>query len=186
MTGVSFLHSPMDTSEKQRRKTLKRQYLEQDASFRELQAQKQIRACRIEDLVNTSDENLEWRIVQVVLNLIEASSGEEEVLADLPVGPRAVFATWLCEAEVMNGGFEQFFFNQKPYLWEYAREGYRLLCLTGCAAIIMRAISKERAGVSDFEAENDELNSVWEKIKAHKVEEIRSDPGKYMIARGGS
>ena len=185
MPGVSFLHSPMNTSEKQRRKTLKRQYLEQDASFRELQSQKQIRACKIEDLVNTSDENLEWGIVQVILNLIEESSDAEKVLAGLPVGPRAMFATWLCEAEVMNGGFEQFFFNQKPYLWEYAREGYRLLRLPDCAAVIMRAISKERTGESDFEAEEDELNGMWERIKAHKVEEIRSEPSKYVIARGG-
>ena len=66
---------------------------------------------------------------------------EEAILAALSPGQQMVHATWLVEAEVNNGGFNQFFYNSSGAFADEALAGFRLLELSEYEALLERAIA---------------------------------------------
>jgi hypothetical protein len=66
-------------------------------------------------------------ILQHVHIQIQSGADEADVVAKLPPGTRAIFTTFLVDAEVNNGGFNQFFYNPHGYLAGEALAGYELL-----------------------------------------------------------
>jgi hypothetical protein len=66
---------------------------------------------------------------------------ELEIIRALPPGVQAVYATWLVDAEVNNGGFNQFFWNPSGQLGGDALVGYELLGAEEYAAVMRAAIA---------------------------------------------
>lgn len=65
-----------------------------------------------EILSSIQDEELEQVIVDHVFDKMAANYDKErEVLSELPQGARAMYLTWIVEAEVNNGGFNQYYWN---------------------------------------------------------------------------
>lgn len=65
---------------------------------------------------------------------------ERDTVLALAPGLRMVYATWWVEAEVNNGGFNQYFFNSTGQLADQALAGYRLLGLSDYAVLMERAM----------------------------------------------
>src|SRR5229473_4498562 len=56
----------------------------------------------------TPDDKLEQLIVDAVINRIgKDDEHKREIIVSMPKGFRFIYATWLLEAEVNNGGFNQ-------------------------------------------------------------------------------
>ena len=62
-----------------------------------------------DEIRSWSDEDVEWEIIDRVDALVGESWSAS--IAELPPGVRMVYTTWVFEAEVYNGGFDQFFLN---------------------------------------------------------------------------
>ena len=58
------------------------------------------------------DSELEQAIFDYVITKLDGHYDREEaIVANLPAGVRALYLTWTVEAEVNNGGFNQYYFN---------------------------------------------------------------------------
>ena len=69
---------------------------------------------------------------------------------DLPPGTQAVYSTWVVDAEVNNGGFNQFFFNPSGQFAGLALAGYELMDAEEYARVM-------RAAIATYESERDTL-----------------------------
>jgi len=71
--------------------------------------------------------------------------GEEKYEADLaPFSPaqRMILALFWYDAEVCNGGHDQFFFNSTGIVWKDALAGFKLVGADECAEILENVVSK--------------------------------------------
>jgi hypothetical protein len=77
-----------------------------------------------------------------------AEHGEDardDVVRGLPAGTQAIYTTWLVDVEVLNGGFNQFFFNPYGQFAGLALAGYELLGAEEHAAVMRSAIATHEA-----------------------------------------
>ncbi len=94
-------------------------------------------------------EHVMWKIGN-------AYDREREIVLSLPRALRAVHTTFEVECEVMNGGFNQYFWNSSGKLAAEALEDYRLIGATKHAAIMAKAIeihTREEAKMAKFQKE---------------------------------
>jgi Domain of unknown function (DUF4375) len=76
-------------------------------------------------LATIEDEWLEQAIVDHVVGRAEAQGVEvADLLPQVDLAFSHVYATWITEAEVFNGGFNQYFFNSTGRLAPEAAAGY--------------------------------------------------------------
>jgi hypothetical protein len=82
-------------------------------------------------------------IVQHVALLIDevGEDKRDDVVHSLPSGTQAVYTTWLVDAEVNNGGFNQFFFNPYGQFAGLALAGYELMGAEDYAEVMRSAIA---------------------------------------------
>ena len=73
----------------------------------------------------------------------------------LPPGVQAIYATWLVDIDVNNGGFNQFFLNRYAALAGYALSGYELLGTEQYASIMRAAIAAYESARESPRAEHD-------------------------------
>lgn len=64
-----------------------------------------------------------------------------DVVRGLPAGLRAIYATYVVDMEVSNGGFNQFFWNPSSRYADDALQGYELLGATEYAAVMREALA---------------------------------------------
>jgi hypothetical protein len=96
-------------------------------------------------LDSISDDKLEQTIIDNILKKIEITDSYEkqfELIKSLSLGRQAVFATWTLEAEVNNGGFNQYFYNfaSSGQYAEEARDGFTLINAKKHADLTLKAI----------------------------------------------
>lgn len=89
---------------------------------------------------NTPDEKL----LQTIFDNIETVFDDGEIytverIKNLSPGKKAIFSIWILEAEVNNGGFNQFYYNSSGNFSELAFEGLILIGATSTADILQRA-----------------------------------------------
>jgi len=129
-----------------------------EASMKAFDNRKRYPALTPEILKGIPDDDLEQALIDFVDCKIEANSERErEVFAALSPGFRAVYATWILESEVNNGGFNQFFWNSSGEYAGAAAAGFDLLGTKDYARLMRRAIAirdRERARMRRFEARN--------------------------------
>jgi hypothetical protein len=93
-------------------------------------------------LASLSADDVADAIVQHVhLRVAGAWGGEAQIIRSLPPGVRAIYTTWLVDAEVNNGGFNQYFFNSSGQYAGDALAGYELLGAEEYAAVMRSAIA---------------------------------------------
>jgi len=76
---------------------------------------------------------------------------EADIVRSLPRGARMVYATWLLEAEVGDGGFVQYFWNTAGRLAEEALAGYRLIGAREHARVLQQVLAAYRKEASWWE-----------------------------------
>jgi hypothetical protein len=99
-------------------------------------------------LAQEPDSSLEWAVLQHVAWAINQDyDREREIVRSLSPGLQMVYATHQVEAEVNNGGFNQYFFNSEGRLAELALSGFGKL------------------GASDHERLMREAMAVYERVR---------------------
>jgi len=122
---------------------------------------KRFRELTPELLASLSADDIGDAVVQHVHLLVgDDWEREPEVVRGLPPGVRAVYTTWLVDAEVNNGGFNQFFFNPSGQYAGDALAGFELLGAEDYAAVM-------RAAIATYETERERLAPFYE---AHTLE----------------
>src|SRR5688500_11328061 len=87
-----------------------------------------------DDIGDAILQHVEWRI--------KGRGGDTKAAGEaLPAGTRAIDPTILVDADVLNGGFNQFFYNPSGELAGHALAGYELLGAEEYAAIMRAAIA---------------------------------------------
>jgi hypothetical protein len=95
-----------------------------------------------EILRSIDDVNIEQAIFDYALTKLEGQyDREEDIVADLPSGIRALYLTWIVEAEVNNGGFNQYYYNTDGKFAEQAIEAFEYFGATQHAALMREANS---------------------------------------------
>lgn len=111
-------------------------------------------------LASLSADEVADAIVQHVHHRVAGAWGREApIIRSLPPGVRAIYVTWLVDAEVNAGGFHQYFFNSSGQYAGDALAGYELLGAEEYAAIMRSAIATfeiDRDRLGAFEAEDPE------------------------------
>jgi len=98
-----------------------------------------------EILAEIPDEKLERAVIDYVnVQVREQFDRELEIVSALPQGPRSIHATWWVEAEVNNGGFNQYFWNSAGQFAQVAAAGFRLIGAPEHASLMERAIAIRR------------------------------------------
>lgn len=100
-----------------------------------------------------TDEIGDAMVHHVALRVGRDAARKDEILRSLPAGVQAIYTTWLVDAEVNNGGFNQYFYNPSGELAGDALVGYELLGAEDYAAVMRAAIAtreSERERMSRF------------------------------------
>src|SRR5687768_4181856 len=71
-----------------------------------------------------NDELADVIVQHVLLRTSGESSDRLSIVRAMPAGVRAIYTTWLVDAEVCNGGFNQLFWNPSGELGGDALAGY--------------------------------------------------------------
>jgi hypothetical protein len=96
-------------------------------------------------LDSIENAKLEQTIIDNILSKLDSNDSSEkqyEIIKSLSKGRQSIFATWVLEAEVNNGGFNQYFYNfaSSGQYAEEARDGFMLINAIKHAALTQKAI----------------------------------------------
>jgi hypothetical protein len=106
-----------------------------------------------EILASIPDDKLEMAVLDYVGTKIDRRyEAEKAIVSRLSLGFMVVYATWGVEAEVNNGGFNQYFWNSAGMFADEAVAGYRAIGASSHADLLARAIKVERAERTRVEA----------------------------------
>jgi hypothetical protein len=112
-------------------------------------------ALTIQIIDKLSDEDVEGAIYE---NIVETFKGdfdnEFEHIKKLSAGQQMFWATWILEAEVNNGGFNQYYYNSDGEFAEMALNGLKIIKANKFVDLVSRANSvyekdKERLSAYD-------------------------------------
>lgn len=122
----------------------------------------------------SADEIGDAVVQHVHLRVAGAWGREAPIIRSLAPGVRAVYTTWLVDAEVNAGGFRQYFFNSSGQYAGEALAGYELLQAEEYAAVMRSAIATfeiDRQRLAAFEAEDPELAGSPVDAALHEVDQ---------------
>lgn len=107
-------------------------------------------------LDSVHDDNLEQIIIDNIFSKQDSIGSNEtnySIIKSLSKGRQAVFATWGLEAEVNNGGFNQYFYNfsTSGQYAEEAADGFVLIGANKYANLTQRAIDLYMKNIKYFE-----------------------------------
>src|SRR5712664_2458260 len=163
-----------------------------------------------EDIIATiPDANLELAIIDHVLGVKVGRNTDRayEIISGLSPGFRMGYGTWLVEAEVSNGGFNQYFWNWSGRFAGHAVDGFRLLGASALAALMERAIAvfsreeplqrklKEQRTLEAFSESykhtdlgelDKEFYPLAESLSKARIAYIRSHPREFVSAPSGA
>ena len=81
-----------------------------------------------DSFVGISDENLEQAVVDNIQSRMNSQfSNEEDIVRNLPAWQKAVYVTWILEAEVNNGGFNQFYYNSSGQFADLSEDAFKAM-----------------------------------------------------------
>jgi hypothetical protein len=101
----------------------------------------------------SADEVGEAIVQHVHFRVAGAWGSEAPIIRTLPPGVRAIYTTWLVDAEVNAGGFHQYFFNSSGQYAGDALAGYELLGTEEYAGVM-------RSAIATFEIDRERLGAV--------------------------
>ncbi len=111
-----------------------------DKSFEEFNNRKIYETLTAEIIDNTEDDKL----LQTIFDNIETNfkEGEQYTLdkiSKLTKGKQAIFSIWMLQAEVNNGGFNQFYYNSSGQFSEMAKDGLEFIGAGKFAELVEKA-----------------------------------------------
>ncbi|MFT7012049.1 MAG: hypothetical protein ACJAX0_001179 [Flavobacteriales bacterium] len=111
-----------------------------DKSFEEFNNRKIYKTLTDEIIDSTEDDKL----LQTIFDNIETNFDEGEQytldkISKLTKGQQAIFSIWMLQAEVNNGGFNQFYYNSSGQYSEMARSGLKIIGTIKFAELVEKA-----------------------------------------------
>ena len=101
---------------------------------------RQDNALTAEMIERVGDNNLEQAIIDNIQSRMDNQfSNEEAIVRNLSKGEQAIYVSWLLEAEVSNGGFNQFYFNSSGQLADLAEASFFTIGAPQFADLVRRA-----------------------------------------------
>ncbi len=91
-------------------------------------------------LASVSDDVIESTLINYVIDYKSDSDDELESISVLPVALQAWYIAFVVDAEVLNGGFNQFFFNSSGQLAPGAVEAFNLIGAPAAGRLVETAI----------------------------------------------
>lgn len=127
-----------------------------DKSFEEFNNRKIYETLTVEVIDNTEDDKL----LQTIFDNIETNfeAGEQYTLdkiSKLTKGQQAIFSIWMLQAEVNNGGFNQFYYNSSGQFSEMAKEGLNFIGAEKFAELVEKANKTYSEIKDDLESKDD-------------------------------
>jgi hypothetical protein len=113
-----------------------------DAAFAAFQNRKKYDFTSFDVIDQISDEDLIQAIFDYVSEVVIEKDWKNQYrkVKSLPIGFQHIFGLWLLEAEVNNGGFNQFFYNSSGEFVDEAMNGCIAIGATRTAKIVSRAV----------------------------------------------
>ena len=98
------------------------------------------------NLTQIRDEDLERTLLEFITAKLRANPDHAmQVFASLPKGFKVIYATWLVESEVMNGGFHQYFWNPSSEFAEITAPALQAIGDPVAADIMIQALKTANA-----------------------------------------
>ena len=95
-----------------------------------------------EILKSIPDDQVEQAVIEYVDEKIgDDYDHEVAIVAKLPIGTQALYITWWVEAEVNNGGFNQYYWNNAGKFADQAAEAFEFFSAHEHAALVREANS---------------------------------------------
>lgn len=151
-----------------------------------------------EVLAAIPDQKLEQAVVDYVHRKIGDNYGRErEIVGGLPAGTRALYITWIVEAEVNNGGFNQYYWNSASQFSDQAVAAFEFFSAEKHADLMREANRirsleavrmqefKDRGSVEAFSESyeatklgplDDRFYEIEEDLSALRIAKIRASP----------
>ena len=125
-------------------------------SFDEFNNRKIYESLTDEIIEKTEDDKL----LQTIFDNIETNfeEGEQYTLdkiSKLTKGQQAIFSIWILQAEVNNGGFNQFYYNSSNQFSEMARDGLDFIGATKFSEIVKKANKTYSEIKDELDSKND-------------------------------
>lgn len=113
-----------------------------DAAFASFQNRKKYDLTSFDVIDEIADEDLVQAIFDYVSEVVIGNDWQNQYkkVKSLPIGFQHIFGLWLLEAEVNNGGFNQFFYNSSGEFLDEAKNGCITIGATKTAKIVSRAV----------------------------------------------
>jgi hypothetical protein len=149
-------------------------------------------------LASIPDDKVELAIVDFVHSKLDGRyEDESKVLSTLPAGIRALYVTWGVEAEVNNGGFNQYYWNSAGQFANDAVAAFEFFSAHKHAQLMQEANgirAEEKAEIDKFKEEatieafsesyevsklgplDDRFYKLDENLSALRIAKIRSEP----------
>ncbi len=93
-----------------------------------------------ESLASVSDDEIESVLVGYVLDHSVQGTDEPEAIAGLPAPLQAWYVAFVVDAEVLNGGFNQFFFNSSGALAHLAPSAFAQIGIPEAGDLVTQAV----------------------------------------------
>ena len=152
-------------------------------------------------LRSVSDADVEQAIIDYVIAKLDGRYDEEvEIVGALSPGVRATYLTWIVQAEVNNGGFNQYYFNTDGRFASEAVDAFEYFGATQHAALMREANAvraseeaemakfKERGSVEAFSESykhtqlgplDDRFHRLAENLSEMRIVRIRQMPEEF-------
>lgn len=103
-------------------------------------------------LRSVADADVEQTIIDYVISKLDGRYDEElEIVGRLSPGVRATYLTWIVEAEVNNGGFNQYYFNTDGKFAAEAVDAFEYFGATQHAALMREANEVSASEAAEME-----------------------------------
>lgn len=80
-----------------------------------------------EIISSVNDNELGQTIFDSIATNLSPDQDEKEIVKTMTTGQRAIYVTWIVEAEVNNGGFNQFYFNPSGELAAMTEDAFKTI-----------------------------------------------------------
>jgi hypothetical protein len=102
---------------------------------------KKYTAFDLQTLRSIKDDDLEQALLDFIMAKLQARPGQDRaVIAELGPSFQAFYVSWLVEAEVMNGGFNQFFWNSSSQFAEQTPRALETIGAVQAAQVMRKAL----------------------------------------------
>jgi hypothetical protein len=167
-------------------------------SIEEFQNRQIYRSLDTSVFASIADDKVELAIVDYVHAKLDGRYEDEaEIVSKLPSGIRALYVTWGVEAEVNNGGFNQYYWNSSGQFAEEAVAAFEFFSAPNHAGLMREANrirAEEKAEIEKFQdkgtieafSESHDVSKLGplderfykldENLSALRVAKIRSEP----------